>query len=113
MATNKSVKNQIINIGPDEEFITINTLANNSANQLKFNLNPKYIKGRPQEVLEATCSADKARKLLNYKTKTTLDHGLKKMIDFIKEKGVKKFRYHLDLEIINSKTPKTWKEKLF
>ena len=35
------------------------------------------------------------------------------MIDFIKEKGVKKFRYHLDLEIINSKTPKTWKEKLF
>ena len=113
MATNKSVKSQIINIGPDEEFITINTLANKIANQLKFNLNPKYIKGRPQEVLEATCSADKARKLLNYKTKTTLDLGLKKMIDFIKEKGVKKFRYHLDLEIINSKTPKTWKEKLF
>ena len=113
MATNKSVKNQIINIGPDEEFITINTLANKIANQLKFNLNPKYIKGRPQEVLEATCSADKARRLLNYKTKTKLDHGLKKMIDFIKEKGVKKFRYHLDLEIINSKTPKTWKEKLF
>ena len=113
MATNKSVKSQIINIGPDEEFITINTLANKIANQLKFNLNPKYIKGRPQEVLEATCSANKARRLLNYKTKTTLDHGLKKMIDFIKEKGVKKFRYHLDLEIINSKTPKTWKEKLF
>ena len=66
-----------------------------------------------QEVLEATCSADKARRLLNYKTKTKLDHGLKKMIDFIKEKGVKKFRYHLDLEILNSKTPKTWKEKLF
>ena len=83
------------------------------ANHLKFNLNPKYIKGRPQEVLEATCSADKARRLLNYKTNTKLDHGLKKMIDFIKEKGVKKFRYHLDLEIVNSKTPKTWKEKLF
>ena len=112
MATSTSVKGQVINIGPDEEFITINTLANKIANQLKFNLNPKYVKGRPQEVLEATCSADKARRLLNYKTKTKLDHGLKKMIDFIKEKGVKKFRYHLDLEIVNSKTPKTWKEKL-
>ena len=113
MATNKDVKSQIINIGPDEEFITINELANKIANQLQFNLNPNYVKGRPQEVIEATCSADKARKLLNYKTKTKLDIGLKKMIGFIKKKGVKKFRYHLDLEILNNKTPKTWKEKLF
>ena len=113
MATNKDVKSQIINIGPDEEFITINELANKIANQLQFNLNPNYVKGRPQEVIEATCSADKARKLLNYKTKTKLDIGLNKMISFIKKKGVKKFRYHLDLEILNDKTPKTWKEKLF
>ena len=113
MATSGKVIGQIINIGPDEEFITINKLAEKIANQLKFNLNPRYIKGRPQEVIEATCSADKARKLLNYKTSTTLDDGLQKMIDFIKNKGVKKFRYHLDLEILNSKTPKTWKEKLF
>ena len=113
MATNKDVKSQIINIGPDEEFITINELANKIANQLQFNLNPNYVKGRPQEVIEATCSADKARKLLNYKTKTKLDIGLNKMIGFIKKKGVKKFRYHLDLEILNDKTPKTWKEKLF
>ena len=113
MATNSNVKSQIINIGPDEEFVSINSLAEKIANQLKFNLNPEYVKGRPQEVIEATCSADKARKLLNYKTKTNLDKGLEKMILSIKEKGVKKFRYHLDLEILNSKTPKTWKEKLF
>jgi UDP-glucose 4-epimerase len=113
MATNPIVKNQIINIGPDEEFVTINTLAEKIANQIKFNLNPKYVTGRPQEVLEATCSADKARKLLNYKTTTKLDDGLKKMVEFIKNKGIKKFRYHLDLEILNSRTPKTWKEKLF
>ena len=72
-----------------------------------------YVKGRPQEVLEATCSADKARKLLNYKTKTRLDKGLSQMIQYIKNKGTKKFRYHLDLEIVNSLTPKTWKDKLF
>ena len=113
MAIKENVVGEIINIGPDEEFITINQLAEKISNHLKFNLNPTYVKGRPQEVLEATCSADKARKFLNYKTKTSLDEGLSKMIEFIKKKGVKKFRYHLDLEIINSLTPKTWKDKLF
>ena len=113
MATSKKVLGQTINIGPDEEFITINELAEKIANQLKVNLNPRYMRGRPQEVLEATCSADKARKLLNYKTKTSLDDGISKMIEYIKDKGAKKFRYHLDIEIINSKTPDTWKKKIF
>ena len=113
MAKNPNVVKQIINIGPDEEFISINQLAEKIANHLQFNLNPTYVKDRPQEVLKATCSANKARKLLNYKTKTKLDEGLKKMINYIKKKGTKKFRYHLDIEIINSLTPKTWKEKLF
>ena len=113
MATSKKVLGQTINIGPDEEFITINELAEKIANQLKVNLNPRYMRGRPQEVIEATCSADKARKLLNYKTKTSLDDGISKMIEYIKNKGAKKFRYHLDIEIINSKTPDTWKKKIF
>ncbi len=113
MATSKKVLGQTINIGPDEEFITINELAEKIANQLQVNLNPRYMRGRPQEVLEATCSADKARKLLNYKTKTSLDDGISKMIEYIKAKGPKKFRYHLDIEIINSKTPDTWKKKIF
>ena len=113
MATSKKVLGQTINIGPDEEFITINELAEKIANQLKVNLNPRYMRGRPQEVIEATCSAEKARKLLNYKTKTSLDDGISKMIEYIKSKGPKKFRYHLDIEIINSKTPDTWKKKIF
>jgi len=113
MAFNSNVVGQIINIGPDEEFISINKLAEKIANKLKFNLNPIYVEGRPQEVHMATCSANKARKLLDYKTEITLDNALKNMINYIKKKGAKKFRYHLDLEIINSRTPKTWKEKLF
>jgi UDP-glucose 4-epimerase len=113
MAFNKEVVGEVVNIGPDEEFITINELADKLANQLRFNLNPQFVKGRPQEVLHATCSADKARKILGYKTKTSLDQGLEKMISFIKERGTKKFRYHLDLEIINELTPKTWKDRLF
>ena len=113
MATDENIVGEIINIGPDEEFISINELANRIANIIRFNLNPVYVNERPKEVQLATCSAEKARKLLGYKTKTKLDEGLLKMINYIKSKGVKKFRYHLDLEIINELTPKTWKDRLF
>lgn len=109
----KNVVGEVINIGPDEEFITINFLAETIADLLDFNLEPIYLPGRPQEVYLANCSADKARKLLEYKTSTTLREGLQHMIDWIKERGVKPFKYHLNLEIITEKTPKTWTQKLF
>ena len=106
-------KGEIINIGPDDEFVTINELASTIANLLTFNLNPVYKKGRPQEVFLANCSANKARKLFKYKTKFTLKQGLSEMIAYIKKRGTKSFKYHIDLEIINELTPETWKKKLF
>ncbi len=108
-----NVVGEIINIGPDEEFVTINGLAQTIAKILDFDLKPIYMPGRPQEVKLATCSANKARKLLGYETKYTLEEGLKEMIEYIKKRGVKPFKYHLDLEIINEKTPDTWKKKMF
>ena len=102
-----------ISRGPDEETITIIELAEKIANQLKFNLNPIFMPGRPQEVEHATCSSDKARKLLQYKTTVDLDTGLARMIEAIRKKGVRDFKYHLDLEIINEKTPKTWRDRVF
>lgn len=108
-----NVLGEIINIGPDDEFVTINELAKILADILQFDLNPKYMPGRPQEVLLANCSANKARKLLGYETKYTLRQGLVEMIDWIKTRGTRPFRYHLDLEIINEKTPKTWSDRLF
>lgn len=102
-----------INIGPDEEFITINELAERISKQIEFKLDPIYVPGRPQEVKLATCSANKARKMLGYQTKYTLDEGLAEMIEYIKQRGVKNFEYHLPVEIINDKTPKTWTKKMF
>jgi UDP-glucose 4-epimerase len=113
MAFRPNVIGEVINVGPDEETITIIELAEKIANQLKFNLNPIFMPGRPQEVEHATCSSDKARKLLQYKTTVDLDTGLARMIEAIRKKGVRDFKYHLDLEIINEKTPKTWKDRLF
>jgi UDP-glucose 4-epimerase len=54
------VDGTVTNIGPDEEFISINSLAKTIASILNFDLNPIYMPGRPQEVFEANCSADKA-----------------------------------------------------
>jgi UDP-glucose 4-epimerase len=101
-----------INIGPDEEFITINDLATIVAKLLDFKLDPIYMPGRPQEVFHANCSANKAREILNYKTKVSLEQGLSELIEYIKIKGVKDFNYHLPIEFITETTPKTWTEKL-
>jgi UDP-glucose 4-epimerase len=107
------VTGEVINIGPDEEFVTINELAKIIAELLHFDLHPIYVADRPQEVKLATCSADKARKMLGYKTQYTLRQGLQEIIDYIRQRRVRKFRYHLDVEINNEKTPKTWKNKMF
>lgn len=113
LLTDKNIVSQTVNIGPDEEFITIKELFEKIANKLKFNKTPTYYPDRPNEVKHATCSSDKARKILNYKTTVSLDESLDKVISFVRDKGPKNFKYVYDLEIENEKTPKTWKEKMF
>lgn len=113
LITSNAVTGEIINIGPDEEFVSINELAKVIADILHFPLDPQYVDPRPQEVKLATCSADKARRLLGYNTTYSLRQGLEEMVEWIQQRGPKKFRYTFDLEIINDKTPRTWKDKLF
>lgn len=110
---NQNIKSEIVNIGPDEEYVSINELFNMLSNKIGFNQKPLYYADRPNEIKHSTCSSDKARKLLNYKTTVTLDKSLDKIIDYIKTKGVRKFEYNYDIEIINNLTPKTWTKKLF
>ena len=107
----KNVVGETINIGPDEEFVTINKVAEICSNITGSNLKPEYHADRPKEVKLAMCSSDKARKLLKYKTSTDLYTGIKKTFDYIKKRGPKKFNYHVDIEIVNELTPKVWLEK--
>lgn len=107
-----NVVGEIINIGPDEEYITINHLAETISDLIGFDLHPNYIPDRPQEVFQAYCSANKARRLLAYETKWNLREGLKEMIAWIENKGVKSFKYHIKLEFITDYTPDTWRHKL-
>jgi UDP-glucose 4-epimerase len=113
LADDKAVNGQLINIGPDEEFVTINQLAAIIAEILHFKLDPVYVPGRPQEVELATCSAAKARHLLGYKTEHSLREGLEEMVEWIQKRGPKKFKYTFDIEIENALTPKTWTNKMF
>ncbi len=103
---------KVINIGPDEEFVTINRLASIIADILSFDLDPIYMDGRPQEVFEANCSADLARSILDYETRTDLRDGLEELVEWIRKEGTKPFSYHLPLEIITEITPKSWKDQL-
>lgn len=113
MAFRNEVVGQVINIGPDEEVVSINDLVARIANQIRFNKEPLYLPGRPKEVKNAICSSDKARAFLNYKTTVSLDDGLAKMIEYIRKRGVRPFKYHIDLEITNDRTPRTWTDRLF
>tara|TARA_A100001011_G_scaffold382182_1_gene451590 strand:+ start:428 stop:1438 length:1011 start_codon:yes stop_codon:yes gene_type:complete len=111
MLDQKNLNKQIINIGPDEEFVTINKIAQICSNLTGVNLEPIHKKDRPQEVKHATCSADKARDMLNYKTTVTLQDGIKKTLEYIKKRGTRPFDYNINIEINNELTPSTWKNK--
>lgn len=113
LAFSDDVVGQTFNIGPDENELTINQLFALISNKLKFNGEPIYMTGRPQEVKHATCSANKARKYLGYTTKYTTSDSIDTMIDYIQKRGPAPFEYHLPVEIISDKTPITWTEKLF
>lgn len=111
LALDKNISKEVINIGPDEETITINELSKLVSNETGYNGEPIYVPGRPQEVKEASCSSDKARKLLNYKTSTSLKESVKLTTDYIRSKGTRKFMYNLPVEIRSEITPKTWTKK--
>ena len=87
MKDQKNLNKQIINIGPDEEFVTINKVAEICSNITGSNLKPIYKPDRPREVKHATCSAEKARKLLKYKTTVDLQTGITKTFEYIKTRG--------------------------
>jgi UDP-glucose 4-epimerase len=112
MGSLPGISGEIINVGPDEEYITILELARLLAELMAFDLDPIFVADRPREVRYATCSADKARKLLGYQTKVTLREGLQSIIDWVRRNGTRPFAYHLPVEIDSPLLPATWKNRM-
>jgi UDP-glucose 4-epimerase len=112
MAT-ADISGETINVGPDEEFVTINDLGMELSSIVGADFVPIRLPDRPLEVKTAVCSSDKARRLLGYSTKTSFHDGLVSIVEWIRTSGTKKFAYHLPLEIVNERTPESWKKRLF
>ena len=108
-----NVVGEVINIGPDDEFVTINELFSTLQGITGYNGSPIYVADRPQEVKDANCSSEKAKSLLGYNPQTGLTDGLRSIVDHIRDKGTRDFVYHLDLEIVSDLTPDTWRNRLF
>lgn len=114
MGFQDNVLGEVVNIGPDEEPVTIKELADVVALETGNTLPYVFMPGRPQEVRVALCSSDKARKLLEYRTRTSLDSGIHRMADYIRKRGTRPFVYHLPIEIeAEHIIPRTWKDRLF
>ena len=102
---------EVINIGPDQETVTIMELFDIIKKHMNFERQPEFFAERPQEVKHATCSANKSRRLLGYESSITLDEGIEDLITWIKKSPKRDFRYEIDLEIDNVLTPLTWSRK--
>ena len=108
MAYEPACNRQVVNIGPDDRFVTINQLAQHIAELLGFELRPTHLAARPQEVQLANCSADRARSLLGYRPTVSLEDGLRQIVAWIRARGPRPFKFNLSMEIVTDKTPEVW-----
>lgn len=112
LATNSRINGETFNVGPDDEFVTINKLAEEVAEIIGFDLRPVRLEARPQEVKLANCDATKSRKMLGFKPKWKLRDGIGETVEWIRKKGPRPFKYHIEVEIVNELTPTVWKKRL-
>ena len=112
--SDRNLNKQIYNIGPDNNEITINHLAEYIS--ILTDLSPEliFIPDRPREVKNAYCSSDKIKKEFNYNANINITTTLSNMIEWVNKRGSRDFDYHLPIEITNKQElPQTWKDQLF
>lgn len=111
MTSNRYLSGNIYNIGPDTNEISVKQLANLITKITKKEMQYEYFPARPSEVKNAYCSSEKISKEFNYRASIPIEKTIKDMVDWITPR-VKDFEYHLPLELITDKTPKTWTDRI-
>lgn len=110
----RDLTGEVYNIGPDGNEISINKLAKKISILCNKKLCIDYYPDRPAEVKNAWCSSTKIRYNFNYAMNNNIDDTIAQMVLWIKALGSKSFDYdNVPIEIANSKTPKTWTNKIF
>ncbi len=107
---------EVVNVGPDTGDVSVNELARlvaAVAGKPPGWLAPRYFPDRPCEVKVAWPSSDKARRLLGYSPKRTLEETVRSVVEWVRERGPREFLYHLPLEIRSERTPRTWVDRVF
>lgn len=106
-AVHGAADGEVVNIGPDKGEITISELAGKIIALTGAEPYALHRDDRPNEVKHAYCSSDKARRLLGYEEKQTIDECLKEMVEDIKRLGPKPFDYSFSIEITEG-CPEVW-----
>lgn len=99
---------EVVNIGPDNGEITIKELAEKIIEITGFDGEPIYMPGRPNEVKDAYCSSDKARRLLGYEPRQSIDDCLAEMVRAIEPKP---FIWDFPIEISKG-CPEVWLKRM-
>lgn len=107
----KKISGEIINLGSTKTY-SINDLSRIIRKYFPSSPNPIFLPNRPQEVDSVYSNNNKAKKILGFEDKTTLEEGIKKMITWAKEIGPQKPCYLKKIEIESINTPQTWTKKL-
>ena len=107
----KEARNETFNIGADKLY-SINELVETVMKVSGKKVEVKYIEDRSTEVDFAWCNNDKAKKILGFEDKTSLEEGIRKSWMWVKERGKQEMKYLPFLELVNQTTPKMWVEKL-
>ena len=108
----KGARNNFFNIGPDEDPVTLNEVADIIIGITGYKGKAQHIPARHGEVKFAWCSSKKARRVLGYRTTVHLHEGLERMWKWAKAGGARPWKYEDRLEIENEFTPPVWKKKL-
>jgi UDP-glucose 4-epimerase len=111
MAMDPACAGEVINVGPDDEFVSVLELATLTARLLGIEPRCEFLPPRPREVLLANCSASKARAMLGYQPRVSLEEGLRQMIDWIRARGPRPFQHHVELEVVTDALPRTWSKR--
>ena len=109
--SDRNLSGKVYNIGPEGNEISIKELAAIVSSVLSVDTTLEYYPDRPTEVKDAYCSSDKIIKEFNYHASITNLQTITEMAEWITP-ITKPFEYHLPIELVTDKTPKTWTEQL-
>ena len=97
--------NQIFNIGADQHY-SVNQLANSVAKAMSVEPNVAHLPAR-NEVVNAYSSHDKIRKVFGDRELVSLDEGLSRMADWVKQHGARSSTKFGSIEVTKN-FPKAW-----